>query len=323
MVIRLWRSTFAGVPDHVRIELIDMLFQTRVPLAIAGATLTIIAFHMAFASGAVALYALSAAGMIVTIFRIGCESAYHRRAARGPLTNAAAEQWQRLYACSSFVFAGLIGALGATAFSENDTSHQLLATALVFGYAAGIVCRISVRPGIALPALMLVSLPTALSAATRVQGGFLFYAVILIAFLLGSFETVRFIYRQNVEQITLKHQFATLARNDALTGLANRLGFQERLAAIATRAGSKGDLIAVHSIDLDRFKEVNDRHGHPVGDELLRAVAGRLNGILREGDFAVRMGGSNSSSCRRLSATARKRCCLAAASSGRCRSRSC
>jgi diguanylate cyclase (GGDEF)-like protein len=115
--------------------------------------------------------------------------------------------------------------------------------------------------------------------------------LIVISFLLGSFETVRFIYQQNIEQISLKHEFASLARHDALTGLTNRLGFQERLAIVAARARATGSSIAVHSVDLDRFKEVNDLHGHPVGDALLQAVAGRLGGLLREGDFAVRMGG--------------------------------
>ena len=144
--MRPWRSTYAGVPDHVRIELIDMLFQTRVPLAIAGCTLALVAFRMASASGAIGLYALSAAGLAVTMFRIGCETAYHRRASRGAIAVAEAERWERLYAWSSFVFAGLIGALGAIAFSQKEASHQLLATALVFGFAAGIVCSISIRP---------------------------------------------------------------------------------------------------------------------------------------------------------------------------------
>jgi diguanylate cyclase (GGDEF)-like protein len=287
-VIGFWRSTFVGVPDHIRVELIDMLFQTRVPLAIAGLTLVLVAFHMAFGSQGPLLYILSGVAGIVTVFRLVCDVLYHRRKRHSV---AASEQWERLYACSSFVFAGLIGLLGAIAFRADDAAHQLLATALVFGYAAGIVCRISVRPAIALPALMLVALPTAVSAAARIDSAFVFYAAILVAFLIGSFETVRFIYRQNIEQIRLKHEFATLARHDALTGLTNRLGFQERLAVAAARARAQGDLIAVHSVDLDHFKQVNDRHGHPVGDALLQAVAGRLNGILRDGDFAVRMGG--------------------------------
>lgn len=285
------RSKFETVPDHVRIELIDMCFQTRVPLAIAGVTLTLIAFHMAWPVSSHLLYGLSVAGVIVTVFRIGSEIVYHGRKTRGALSMREAERWELLYACSSFVFAGLIGSLGAIAFRDDKSSDHLLVTALVFGYAAGIVCRISVRPAIALPALLLVAMPTAVSALSRIEGSFAFYAVILVAFLLGSFETVRFLYSQNVQQISLKHQFATLARNDALTGLANRLGFQERFADLNRMQGASNDLIAVHSVDLDRFKEVNDQYGHPIGDALLRAVAGRLNGSLREGDFAVRMGG--------------------------------
>lgn len=290
-MIKLWKKTFVGVSEHVRAELVDMLFQTRVPLAIAGVTLIAVSAHIAAGSGRLLLYALSAAGGAVTLFRLCCDFAYHRRKSRGSFISTDVARWERLYGCSSFAFASLIGLLGVIAFQGNDPAHQLLATTLVFGYAAGIVCRISVRPAIALPALMLVALPTAFSALTRVENSFAFYAAIMTAFLLGSFETVRFIYRQNVEQITLRHEFAALARHDALTGLTNRLGFHERLAVAASRAVSRGDLIAVHSIDLDRFKEVNDRYGHPVGDALLQAVAGRLNGILRDGDFAVRMGG--------------------------------
>jgi diguanylate cyclase (GGDEF)-like protein len=290
-VVRFWKSSFAGVPDHVRIELIDMLFQTRVPLSIAGITLAIVSSYVAYGDANPWFYVLAAAGAAVTIFRVASEIAYHRSKGHRGFTIAQAERWERLYAWSSFVFAGLIGLLGALTFWAVNSAHQLLATALVFGYAAGIVCRISVRPAIALPALMLVALPTALSALARLDGNLAFYAAILIAFLLGSFETVRFTYRQNVEQISLRHEFSSLARHDALTGLANRLGLQERLAIVTARARATGDLIAVHSVDLDRFKAVNDRYGHPVGDALLQAVAGRLSGILRDGDFAVRMGG--------------------------------
>jgi diguanylate cyclase (GGDEF)-like protein len=286
----LWHSWFAKVPDPVRVELVDMCFQTRVPLAIAGFTLCLVSAHMAVDTLDARLFILSGAGFFVTVVRLASDVAYRRRRRRSPFGIENARRWEYLYAWSGFVFAGLIGLLGFIAFRENDPAHQLLTTALVFGYAAGIVCRISVRPAIGLPALLLVALPTALAAVTRVNGSFLFYAAILIAFLLGSFETVRFLYRQHVEQISLKHEFASLARHDALTGLANRLGLQERLAAVAL-ARERSELLAVHSVDLDRFKEVNDRHGHPVGDALLQAVARRLKAILREGDFAARLGG--------------------------------
>lgn len=82
-----------------------------------------------------------------------------------------------------------------------------------------------------------------------------------------------------------------LARHDALTGLANRLMFHDRLEhAIASsqRTGKKAVLIF---IDLDRFKEINDSRGHAVGDKVLKAASNRLKGLVREADTVARLGG--------------------------------
>ena len=83
---------------------------------------------------------------------------------------------------------------------------------------------------------------------------------------------------------------AFLARHDALTQLPNRTLFQERLlqAIAQTRDGAYCALLC---LDLDRFKPINDTLGHPVGDGLLRAVAGRLLSAVREGDTVARLGG--------------------------------
>ena len=82
-----------------------------------------------------------------------------------------------------------------------------------------------------------------------------------------------------------------MARYDALTGLANRRVFIDELdRAIAQSRRSERDL-AVLYLDLDHFKDVNDTLGHPVGDELLKAVAERLRANLREVDTVARFGG--------------------------------
>ncbi len=87
---------------------------------------------------------------------------------------------------------------------------------------------------------------------------------------------------------------AKLARTDALTGLSNRRLllrelFQDR-AANAVRAKSR---VALHYLDLDGFKAINDRYGHPAGDILLEQVARRLEGMVPADDVVARLGGDD------------------------------
>ncbi|MDE1901544.1 MAG: diguanylate cyclase [Alphaproteobacteria bacterium] len=82
-----------------------------------------------------------------------------------------------------------------------------------------------------------------------------------------------------------------LAHYDALTGLANRYFFQQRLAAAMARHDRSGQPVALMMIDLDGFKSVNDRHGHAAGDAVLREIGRRIPQCLRPYDLAGRFGG--------------------------------
>ncbi len=82
----------------------------------------------------------------------------------------------------------------------------------------------------------------------------------------------------------------TRASTDALTGLPNRRYFDEFCGLLARRRRS-GDAIGVLMIDIDRFKALNDRHGHAVGDEVLRAVGAALAATVRDDDVPARYGG--------------------------------
>jgi diguanylate cyclase (GGDEF)-like protein/PAS domain S-box-containing protein len=88
-----------------------------------------------------------------------------------------------------------------------------------------------------------------------------------------------------------EEKIAVLAKTDALTGLANRATFLERLSQTFIGAKRGASAFAVLYLDLDRFKDINDSLGHPVGDMLLRGVAERLKTCTRGTDLLARLGG--------------------------------
>lgn len=95
------------------------------------------------------------------------------------------------------------------------------------------------------------------------------------------------ITRQKLEE----RRLAKLAHQDALTGLGNRAAFEQRLPEALDRARLSGAPMALLYMDLDRFKAINDRFGHPCGDALLQAVAERLSNTVRTSDMVCRLGG--------------------------------
>jgi diguanylate cyclase (GGDEF)-like protein len=101
--------------------------------------------------------------------------------------------------------------------------------------------------------------------------------------------------RRVAEQTALlresEERFRHMALHDALTGLATRLLFRDRLDVALASAARHRTRLAMLMVDLDRFKEINDTHGHQAGDEVLRITASRLLAAVREEDTVSRLGG--------------------------------
>jgi diguanylate cyclase (GGDEF)-like protein len=97
-------------------------------------------------------------------------------------------------------------------------------------------------------------------------------------------------YEDVTERRNSEARIAFMARHDALTGLPNRIMFGEKVEDAIANAGREGGF-AVLSLDLDRFKQVNDTLGHHVGDELLRMAAKRLQHCIGDSDTLARLGG--------------------------------
>jgi diguanylate cyclase (GGDEF)-like protein len=94
-----------------------------------------------------------------------------------------------------------------------------------------------------------------------------------------------------IDRKLFEDQICHLAHHDTLTGLPNRSQFQDHLRMGLARASRSQTCLAVMLLDLDRFKQVNDTHGHAAGDMVLREVARRVKGCLRSSDLLARLGG--------------------------------
>ncbi len=123
------------------------------------------------------------------------------------------------------------------------------------------------------------------------EGGMIAGAVIAATDVTEHKETQLALKAQARTLLQLNRQLERLATRDNLTGVLNHRGFGERLDEGLARASRFGHALSVLVIDVDRFKQINDEYGHPVGDTVLMAIAQRLEENLRAVDAAGRLGG--------------------------------
>ncbi|OCP04818.1 MULTISPECIES: EAL domain-containing protein [unclassified Ensifer] len=107
-------------------------------------------------------------------------------------------------------------------------------------------------------------------------------------------------YEDITERLDTEEQITFLARHDSLTGLPNRLQFSSYLEEELDAAAWFNRKVAVIGIDLNKFKEVNDLHGHAAGDFVLVTIAQRMKGLLQEGEFVARFGGDEFAAVKRF-----------------------
>ncbi|QNM81925.1 GGDEF domain-containing protein [Sphingomonas sabuli] len=272
--------------DSTYLELVRSLFSTLAPSVLMSALLIGTAVAAIHTDPHPWIVATAGIATVVALLRLALLFSLQRRVDHESFDLAAARRTELTFGITQISFAAALGAFAAACFLICEPAHHMIIVALIVGYAAGVAAGFSLRLWIGVPAILLAVTPTIMTSVYLADNAHLLLAGILLVMMVGGIGSMVLRYQAAVETTELRQMFASLARRDRLTGLANRLGLEERFAH-----GIKDGEVILHCIDLDRFKPVNDIHGHMVGDLLLKAVASRLERLIRSQDLAVRLGG--------------------------------
>jgi len=278
------------VRDGVYGELVRSLYTTLIPTTIMSVGYVLSFGVMAFEAGDPVLAAFALAGVLSSTARIVVLMGGRADVKAPKIDIERARVLERRFALAYYQFAVLLGASAAYVFTLEPARFHMLMMCLLVGYGAGVAAGVGLRPWIAIPSMMVAIVPAIVVALLRWDPIYWVTAAMTSALLAGGSQSLLGRYRVTSIEIAKRLTFEALARQDVLTALPNRLALREWFDShIAVGAGQQ--LLAVHCLDLDNFKPVNDVFGHPVGDGLLKAIAMRLMQALRSGDIAARLGG--------------------------------
>lgn len=276
--------------DNVYVELVRSLYLNITPATIMWLAFAATFFLVYPEGGDAPLFTLGCASLAASATRLAVAHVLRNRALTAALDRREARKLELAFAVPYYAFSILLGLFGARVFWLGTPEAHMLIICVLVGYCAGVATTTGLRPNIAAPSMIVAVGPTIVAAALRLEPIYLGMSLITLAFLFGGVQSVLVRHRATRAEIAKRLASVSLARHDALTALPNRLAMKEYFETNALAISPKG-LVAVHYLDLDSFKPVNDRYGHTTGDALLSAVADRLRGAVRNGDIVARLGG--------------------------------
>ncbi|MEL7188235.1 MAG: EAL domain-containing protein [Pseudomonadota bacterium] len=203
-----------------------------------------------------------------------------------------------VYEVGAFSYALALGCTAAfTIWIGADAGIVVLLVANALCYGVGVCARNAGRMTIAVGQLCLSALPVALASFVMAQPTYIALGVTILLMIAGMVSIANNIFKVLRDSISaaetsaqLADKMQVLARTDVVTGLSNRAGLNHSMVQTMMSI-DKDSRLALIWIDLDRFKEVNDLLGHPVGDRLLTEVARRLRDVCPEDTTVSRFGG--------------------------------
>jgi diguanylate cyclase len=194
-------------------------------------------------------------------------------------------------ACNALLLGSLWGALPLLFFGKASSGGQLIITCLSAGMLCGGAFAFASIPVAAIAFTGPIFIGSAIAIATNGDSVYFLVALLMVVYtgvlLSGVFAHALQLTYRLMAQIEVE----TEMRKDSLTGLPNRLAFEEQLQSALARMSRSGEQFALFYLDLDDFKSVNDKFGHAVGDKFLVLAADRLRSITRNIDTTARLAG--------------------------------
>jgi diguanylate cyclase (GGDEF)-like protein len=282
-----------ALDDRVRRKLVTSLYAQPSSLAIGALCGVAATGVVAWLSGSLFIMGAAVLLTLVAIVRVATATRL------GPESEQRDTKWlEQLYEAGAFSYAFLVGLIAAATIGFRlDPEIQLLMVSYAIAYGVGISARNAGRPIIAIGQLFLSLFPVIIVCA--ISGNIVQTTIaVTMALLLPAMVSITFnvfdVLRDSIAAAETSQKMADkmrdLARTDVVTGLSNRAGLNhemvEKLMTMRDRAK-----LALFWIDLDKFKEVNDTLGHPVGDRVLAEVARRLRETAPDGATVARFGG--------------------------------
>lgn len=279
-------------PEPVYRELVEGLAANVTPMIIlCGLILSTGTYILSLIPDRVML-AATVTGVTASLVRIAMILHHQRhRLAYRNASLAIVRRVEAFHAVTAVAVGLSLGFYSAVLFDLPKVAFDLVPVCLAYGYAAGVVSRVSIRPFIAISTIMSVGIPSA-AALALLDTDYRLVAAVYIVFLFAGLQSITFVYETARRAVILRLEMETLAREDPLTGLRNRFGLREAFETMLTKEDAEGDrTITVHAFDLDGFKSINDAYGHLAGDRLLALLATRIQGTVPTGTVAARIGG--------------------------------
>ncbi|MBX3530418.1 MAG: diguanylate cyclase [Rhizobiaceae bacterium] len=280
-----WLSVLpAGERPEIRARLVDWAMETPAVPLVSIFSMAPVALMAAYVTGEWWPYLWMAADVSLAVRRW-----WLLRMGIG-LSGQALERLQAAAMTSGLLWCAILSVGLYFCVATGHTALIVMAAVTAVGVAGSAMGRVAALPRFGAAVMVLCYLPLGLGLAASASWEVRLVALLVPIWLAGLLALM-YQTRQTILR-TVRAEMATrrAALTDKLTGLPNRAFVEETLALLCNRLPS-GETFALLSLDLDGFKQVNDRHGHGAGDLLLKAVAGRLAGTMRAQDTVGRVGG--------------------------------